>query len=145
VDVQNDTQTLSKQLKAVMKDDLGWARLIATLNGTAADAGLTIGGINGSLTSTTGAGAGEEGSGTTATGAAVGKLVITGHGPDKEAVAAFIETLEKQTLVTNPFLTSINQVGDEDDKGVDFSLDLDITSTALCGRFGDKCDSDGGN
>ncbi|WP_306212213.1 PilN domain-containing protein [Actinoplanes sp. RD1] len=146
VDVQNDTQTLSKQLQAVMKNDLGWARLIDTLNDTAAGAGLTLGGINGSLTSDTAA-AGETGSTSTGTSgtAAVGTLVITGHGPDKEAVAAYIETLGKQTLVANPFLTSINQVGEGADEGVDFSLDLDITSAALCGRFGDKCDTDGGN
>ncbi|WP_305789609.1 PilN domain-containing protein [Symbioplanes lichenis] len=144
VDVQNDTQALAKQLQAVMKNDLGWARLLDTLDDTATGAGLTLDGINGALDAGTGSGTSTATTGSAA--ATIGTLTVTGSGPDKEAVAAYIEALGKQTLVADPYLTSVLQEDDpdSDEDKVTFGLTLKITSAALCGRFGDKCDS-GGN
>ncbi|GAA2522194.1 PilN domain-containing protein [Winogradskya humida] len=139
VDVQNSTDTLSKQLKAVMKSDLGWAALYVTLNDTAAASGLTLNGVQGAL-STTGGSAATGTLPSTSTAATVGSLVITGSGPDKEAVAAYVDALGKQTVVANPFVTAVNSDAQSSDD-VTFSMNVDITSLALCGRFGEKCET----
>ena len=33
--------------------------------------------------------------------------MVTGAGPDKKAVAAYVDALGKQTVVTNPYVTSV--------------------------------------
>ncbi|AGL14719.1 hypothetical protein [Actinoplanes sp. N902-109] len=141
VTVQNDTETLSKQLKAVMKNDLDWAALYSTLSGTAGASGLQLDGVNGTLKDASN----KEDTNTlpsTSTAKTIGQVVVTGTGPDKEAVAAYVDTLARQTVVANPYVTAVNAT---DDGKVTFSLNVDITSAALCGRFGAKCTSRGGN
>ena len=71
----------------------------------------------------------------------IGSLVVTGSAPDKQAVAAYVEALAKQTTVTNPYVTS---VATDEDGGVTFSLTADITQESLCGRFTAPCTSPGG-
>lgn len=136
VRVQSDTALLTKQLTAVMANDLDWATLLATLRSTGTPSRIAIVGVNGTLAvaadtaSTAGALAGTD------TVTSVGSLVVTGTGPDKKAVAAYVDALGKQPLLTNPFVTS---VASDQNGGVTFSLKVDITSTALCGRFTVKC------
>jgi hypothetical protein len=141
VSVQNETDTLAKQLQAVMKNDLDWAALYGTLSSTAGASGLELGGINGTLNEANEPAA-EDSLPSTSTNATVGQLVVTGTGPDKEAVAAYVDTLGKQAVLANPYVTAVNATDEGD---VTFSLNVDITSAALCGRFGDKCTSAGGN
>jgi len=65
--------------------------------------------------------------------------VVTGTGPDKRAVAAYVDALARQPVLANPYVTSVTT----DDDEVTWTLRVDITSAALCGRFGDKCETGG--
>jgi hypothetical protein len=141
VQVQNHTTLLTGQLKAVMANDLDWAALLATLRATGATSDITITGVTGRLDGADGTGAASSPLPSTNPAASIGGLVVTGTGPDKKAIAAYVDALAKQTVVANPFLTSVTSADDT----TTFSLSLDITQTALCGRFGDKCTYAGGN
>lgn len=133
VKVQNDTAALTKQLKAAMGDDLDWAALITMLRAGGASVGLEVEGINGTLKTA-------EGGDASSTG--VGSLVITGTSPDKETVAAYIDLLNKQKTVSDPYITAVTQ---SDDNNVTFSATVDIAESAKCGRFSDtKCSSQEG-
>jgi hypothetical protein len=139
--VQADTKLLNEQLRVVMGNDLDWAALLATLRNAGAPSHITVDGVNGQLN------VAKETEATTnlLPGSAtdtVGTLVVTGGGPDKKAVAAYVDALGKQSVVTNPFVTS---VASDTSGGVTFSLRLDIKRTALCGRFTTACKTSGGN
>jgi hypothetical protein len=140
VQVRNETTALSGQLKAVMADDLNWRDLLDTLRTTGARSKIEIDGINGKLA--------DEQSGTTSatlpgatTTTTVGSLVVTGIGPDKKAVAAYVDALAKVDTLANPYVTSVAT----EDNGVSFSLNVDISQAALCGRFTVDCKITGGN
>ena len=139
VDVQNDTATLSKQLKTAMANDLDWASLLDQLRSVGESAGVTVVGINGALQD-----AGNSSSGnslpSTTTSAPIGSAVVTGTGPDKRAVAAYVDALGKQSVLANAYVTNVTT----EENAVSWTLRVDITSAALCGRFGDKCET-GGN
>lgn len=140
VQVQSDTTTIDKQLTALMAHDLPWATLLDTVTTTGTAAGVEVTGINASLTA-----AGNNGTAATApdaTGlpstsgsATIGTITVTGTAPDKTSVAKFVDRLGTLATVANPFLTSAT----ETKAGVDYSLQLDITNKALCGRFTTTC------
>jgi hypothetical protein len=68
--------------------------------------------------------------------------VVTGTGPDKEAVAEYADKLAKQPAqIANPYVTSVTS---KDGGEVTFSLNIDITQTSLCGRFS-AAECKGGN
>ena len=140
--VQADTKLLSGQLASVMADDLDWAALLATLRNAGAPSDITISGVNGQVDSAADATAPEvavlPGSATDT----VGSLLVSGAGPDKAAVAAYVDALSRQTVVTNAYVTS---VATDESKGVTFSLRVDLTRAALCGRFTTACKTSGGN
>jgi cell division protein FtsI/penicillin-binding protein 2 len=140
---QAKTAVLKKQLTAAMKDDLDWAALFNLIRGQGTLSGLTIISVSGSLKGAAGAS-----SGGTISATAIGSMVVTGSGPDKEAVAAYIDDLAKQKNVANPYLTSISTVTNDEtnEQKVTFSLNLDIQPAALCGRFSaTNCAGRGGN
>jgi len=138
--VQADTKLLSEQLTAVMANDMDWAALLATLRSAGTPSDISVSGVNGQLNSA-------EGGSSTANvlpGSAtdtVGSLLVSGKGPDKKAVAAYVDLLGRQTVVANPYVTS---VASEESGGVSFSLRVDITRAALCGRFTTACTTSGG-
>ncbi|MET0495478.1 MAG: hypothetical protein ABW000_20325 [Actinoplanes sp.] len=143
VQVQNDAAQLTTQLETVMADDLDWAALFDTLRTIGGSSGIKIAGVTGKLDKA-------DGTDDTAvnplpnvsTSVSIGSLVVTGTGPDKAAIAAYADALGKQSVVADPYITSVTT----DEKGLaTFSLTVDITKAALCGRFGDKCKSAGGN
>jgi Tfp pilus assembly protein PilN len=141
VDTQNETSTISKQLTKLLANDLPWAALLNTLRDTGTQSGVTVAGVIGTLDSTT---ASTTTSTTTLPNASgvttIGTLTLTGTGPDKPSVAKYVDNLGKLTTVANPYLTSATQTHDT----VTFSITLNITSKALCGRFTTKCKSTGG-
>jgi hypothetical protein len=139
VTVKRDTQLLSDQLKAVMARDLDWAALLDRLRDTGTAAGLQVTGIEGSLTAA-GAAAVNATLPSANPATAIGSLTVIGTGPDKRAVASYVDTLGKQSVLANPYVTSVTTNEDE----VTWTLRVDITQAALCGRFGDKCET-GGN
>jgi len=144
VKVRSDTTQLKTQLTAVMANDLDWAALLDTLRRTGAASDIKIAGVNGKLAATgTQSTDSANALPSTAKTASIGSLVVTGTGPDKDAVAAYAEKLAKQqTLIANPYVTSVAS----DSDGVMFSLTVDITQASLCGRFSaEHCPSAGGN
>jgi len=138
VDVQHDTAVLSEQLKTVMAKDLDWAALLDRLRSTGETAGVTVTGIDGLLSAADSASV----TGTlpsTNTSTAIGSITVIGTGPDKRAVATYVDTLAKQSVLANPYVTNVTTSDDE----VTWMLRVDITQAALCGRFGDKCATGG--
>jgi hypothetical protein len=142
VQVQNEITTLGNQLKAVMAQDLDWSALLDTVRDAGTPAGIEVEGVNGRLAGADGADAGQSRALPSAnTVATVGALTVTGTAPDKQAVAAYVDALAKQTVVANPYVTS---VATDSTNGVSFTLTADITQTALCGRFTAECKPSGG-
>jgi hypothetical protein len=140
VDTQNETATISKQLKSLLGNDLPWSTLLSTLRSTGTASGVTVLGVIGTLDA---ANAGGTTTGTlpSASGVtSIGTITLTGSGPDKPSIAKYVDNLGKLTMVANPYLTTATQA----EANVTFSITLNITSKALCGRYGTKCKSTGG-
>jgi hypothetical protein len=142
VGVQNQTKTIAKQLSTLLANDLPWATLLKTLRDTGDRSGVTVQGVIGTLNS------GTTGAQTTATGTlpsssksrTIGTLTITGTGPDKPSIARYVDEIGRLPMVANPYLTNASQTTDD----VTFSITVDITEKALCGRFTTKCTTTGG-
>ncbi|GAA2514330.1 hypothetical protein GCM10010201_07970 [Pilimelia columellifera subsp. columellifera] len=140
LDAQTQTATVNRQLATLMANDLRWAGLVTSLRATA-PSGLSFTSING----TVGAAAGPAGvGGAPAAGAApgarlpdatgerlVGSMTISGKARAKTDVATYLNTLRATPGVGNPMLDGITQ---QPKSGVEFTLHLDITATALGGR-----------
>jgi hypothetical protein len=141
VRVQSDTAQLTLQLTTVMANDLDWAALMAALRSAGKPSRIALTGVNSSLNGTDAAATSNPLPRAEAVGS-VGSITVTGGAPDKKAVAAFADALAKQSVVTNPYITSVTSV--TDGKGVTFSLKADLPQTSLCGRFTVKCKSTGG-
>lgn len=143
VQLRNETEVLKSQLKSTMANDLDWAGLLSVLRITGDPMKVTISSINGNVDAT------EAASKTSSTGTlpstsksdTIGQVTVTGSAPDKEAVAAYVDALADKTVLANPYVTNVTSSG----KKVEFSLSVDVTGNALCGRFGDPCNSTGGN
>jgi len=143
VKVISETTLLEKQLKTVMVNDLDWAALLDTLRSLGTSSGVQVLSVSGKLAATDGATTTVTNTlPSTAKTSSIGSFVVTGTGPDKEAVATYVDKLAKQTRIANPYLTSVTT----EDKLVTFSLTADITQASLCGRFSaTACPSAGGN
>ena len=142
VQVQNEITTLGEQLKTVMANDLDWSALLDTVRSAGTPSGIVVDGVNGRLNGAEGADASLTSTlPGTSTATSIGSLVVTGSGPDKRAVAAYVDALAKQAVLANPYVTS---VATDKQNGLTFSLTVDITQKALCGRFTVECKA-GGN
>jgi len=144
VNVQSDTNTITKQLTTLLANDMPWADLLDTLRNTGDNSGVTVDGINGTLSDPATA---QGATGTTALpstsgSATIGTLTVTGTAPDKPTVAKYVDALGTLSTVANPYVTSVAKNKTDD---FNFTLSVDITSEALCGRFTTKCTSSGGN
>ena len=139
VNTQSENETIAKQLKTLMANDLQWAGLIDSVRDTGADNDVTTEGIAAALQDTTTTAA----TGTlpsTSGAATIGTITVTGSAPDKPSVARYVEQLNKVSTLANAFVTSVTQ---NDDDAVDFTLTVDVTQRALCGRFTTKCKTGG--
>jgi type IV pilus assembly protein PilN len=142
VDVQNQTNLIAKQLSTLLANDLPWAALLTTLRDTANNSGVTVLGVIGTLNG------GTTGAQTTAAGTlpstsksnTIGTLTITGTGPDKPSIAGYVDALGDLPMLANPYLTNVSQTTSD----VTFSITVDITAKARCGRFTTKCTTTGG-
>jgi hypothetical protein len=125
-----------------MGNDLDWSALLDTVRDAGTPSGIELDNVNGRLTGADGAETAQStslpGASTVAT---VGILTLSGSAPDKQAVAAYVDALAKETVVANPYVTT---VATDAKDGVTFSLTADITQSALCGRFTDECKPAGG-
>jgi hypothetical protein len=142
VQVQNEITALTGQLQAVMANDLDWSALLDTVRSTGTPSGIQVDSVNGRLNGTEGSATSQSNQlPSTSTATAIGTLTVTGSAPDKQAVAAYVDALAKETVVANPYVTT---VATDEKLGVTFSLTTDITQTALCGRFAVPCKTAGG-
>lgn len=128
-----ETETLKERLTKALASDLPWATELDTLRATGERAGVKVTAITATLqsagtTETTPAGGSDK--------TAVATLTVTGTAPSKNDLAKFVDLLNKTAGVTNPYVTNATQDGD--DKQVSFSLGVDLTSDALCGRYSTK-------
>jgi len=145
VGVQSQITTLDRQLTTVMASDLPWAALLARLNAAAADTGVKLTEITGALALAGTAGAAAP-AGTGATlpstsqDAKVGTLTLNGTAPDKPSIAAFVTMLGTLRSLANPYLTSATKTSNGQ---LDYSLQVDVTDAALCGRFTTACTTGG--
>jgi Tfp pilus assembly protein PilN len=140
VTVKNDTDAISGQLRTLLGSDLPWATLLDTLRTTGTAAGVKVEGVSGTLNSEADK-ASPTGLPSSTDASTIGKITITGSAGDKPSVARYVDSLGALTTVANPYLTSVTQ---DKQNGVTFSLSIDITSEALCGRFTTACKT-GGN
>lgn len=141
ISVQADSQAIQTQLSSLLTHDLRWSRLLTSLNAAMPD-GMAVTGVSGALTATAGTAA--AGAGPTSTQLPntsgrdlVGTLVVTGTATGLNAVAAYLDALGKTAGLGNPTLDGVIA----QDDGLHFTLRLDITTSALGGRYTDQ----GGN
>lgn len=132
VTTQGQIKSLSGELTTLLANDLQWATLLNSLAG-AAPTGVTLTSVSGALNS---AGAGGSAADATQLPSAVaytqiGTLQVVGNAPSKAAVAAYVDALGKVSGVASPLLSGANQ----DNGVVTFTIGMDITKTALGGRF----------
>ncbi|BCY05886.1 hypothetical protein L3i22_009740 [Actinoplanes sp. L3-i22] len=141
-ETKNSNIVMKKQLATLLAKDLSWQNLLDLLRATGDDAGVEVTEIGGELANDS------TGSSGTLDADEVGELTITGNAPQKKAVAAYVDALDKLTYVDGPFVTSLTSKGQEKvvKKGkVAFTLTVYITDKSLCGRFSaTECKSSGG-
>jgi cytoskeletal protein RodZ len=120
IKTENGITLLTKELKAVLANDLSWANLLDLIRAKATAENVKVAEITAAL--------GED---PTAGSGAVGSLTVTGTAENKKVVAAYVDALSDLTDVSNPFVSSI--ASDEDQ--VSFSITVSITDKSLCGRL----------
>jgi hypothetical protein len=135
VTVQDESKTISSQLSGLMANDLQWSDLFASIR-AAAPGGVKVVGLTASITV---AAPGSAATSTntlpsTSTDRIVGTVQITGSGSNKPVIASYVDGLGRVPGFANPILSGANQ-----DVGVvQFTIQLDVTSAALGGRFTPK-------
>lgn len=126
------------QLKTLMANDLPWSVVLDDLRSTAAARQVTISSIAATAAEKQSSSAGSLPSSSTAHTAFT--LSISGTAKDKQTVASFITALATVPGVANPFLTTA-----QDKPPISFTINVDVTSAALCGRFSTTTCKTGGN
>lgn len=140
VNIENQTQTISKQLGTLLANDMSWSALLTTLRTTGTAASVTVTGVNGNLNKPTG-GTPDLGTLPTAKGVTViGTLIVTGSAPDKPSIAKYVDALGKIDTIANPYLTNAAV----NNGALSFSITIDVTAQARCGRFTRACANPGG-
>jgi Tfp pilus assembly protein PilN len=137
VSTQTESKAISTQLASLMAHDLRWSRLLSSVY-TAMPRGVQVATVSGALTAPAAGTAAVADAGKTATGMPdpaghklVGTLTVNGTGPSQLAVADYLDALAKTLGLANVML---NGVAAQDD-GLQFTIQLDVTSSALGGRF----------
>jgi Tfp pilus assembly protein PilN len=130
VNTQAEADSVNKQLTALMAGDLQWSRLLTSLHAVA-PSGITLTGVIAALDGPDSTGANTDPTLTGTTDRAIGSLTVNGTGSSKPVIAAYVDALAKVSGVRNALLGEVTQ----QDKGLDFSVRLDITRSALGGRF----------
>jgi hypothetical protein len=142
VGIQKESQTIRNELSTLLASDLQWSAVLAAVQG-AAPAGVQITNVAGALTS---AGNGTGGGSTgpqlpnTTGRRLIGSLTLTGTASNKAAVAEYVNKLAAVPALGNPFIASSMP----QDKVERFTVRLDITDSALGGRYPSKIDKQAG-
>jgi hypothetical protein len=137
VTVKTQNETIAKELKTLLASDLPWARLTDEIRDTGDKADVKVGNITGSLADASSSALALPSATKTTT---VVTLQISGSAPDKKTIAKYVDQLALLDDLASPYLTSATKSG----SAFAFTLNAEITSSALCGRFTTPCKS-GGN
>ncbi len=129
VKMQADSTAISASLSTLFANDMRWATLLGTLRTDAAATNVKVTSVNGNVAPTEAAGAAKLPS--TTDDKVIGTLTITGTGPDKRSIAAYLDRLGRADSLANLYLTSATR----NDKSEQFNLTADITGQALGGRY----------
>ena len=132
VQVQSQTTAISNELSALMADDLPWWQLMPSL-GAIAPAGVRLTSVTGSTT-TSAAAAQPSAAPAAGTGDAtpIGTFTIIGTAPDKNSIAAFVDSLATVKGIANPYLTGAQA---QSGGTLQFTIQVQITKAALGGRY----------
>jgi len=136
LNAQAESQKISTALATLMADDLQWSKLIGTLRADA-PGGVDLTTIGGKVGTSAGAAAGAAAGGKTVQlpdhsgHKLVGQLTMTGTAPNKAAVAAYSDALDKVTGLTRVLVTSTTLA----DGSETFTVQADLTDQILAGRF----------
>jgi hypothetical protein len=134
VGAQSESRLVRSQLSALMAKDVQWSRLLTAMH-QAAPNGVRLTEASAELAA---AGAGANSSAVklpnASPEAAVGTFTVTGIGPDKKAVADYVDALGKVSGVANPLLTDATP----QEGAVQFTVRLDITTSAVGDRYESK-------
>jgi Tfp pilus assembly protein PilN len=125
--VQSDTLTVQRQLSQLMANDMAYSTLFQDLR-RSTPAGVVLTGYTVALDASR-----TVGSPTTSKSASapVAFMTVTGVGPSKPVIAAFVDALGKINGLADPFITSVSAT----EKGLDFNVQIKVTEALLGGRF----------
>jgi Tfp pilus assembly protein PilN len=138
VAAQGESKRITGQLNTLFAKDVPWSAMLDALQ-DAAPPSVRITNIKADVATKEG-GEKETKLPSTTTEAAVGEVVITGIAPSKPAIAAYVDALAGVPGVANALVNSVNVDGAQ----LNFSLTVDITDSALGGRFTAKDDNTSG-
>lgn len=149
VGIQAESRAISTALSFLLANDLQWSRLLSSLQ-KAAPKDVRLTSVSGALRSSTTTSSGAGGNGSSAAAAqlpgtsgeeSIGTLTITGSGNSKATVAAYVDALGKVPGLGNPLLGDATlQNG-----ALQFTVRVDITASALGGRYAASGNRSGGD
>jgi Tfp pilus assembly protein PilN len=135
VTAQAQSAAIKAELAKLMAGDVQWKSMLATLRASATR-GVTLSGVSASMLT----GAASPSSAGAQGGLAVlnqtgkqqiGTLTITGGAPDKNSVAAYVDTLAKVKGLAAPYPANVTGQNGK----LQFTVNVIITSDALGGRY----------
>ncbi|MEV4345092.1 hypothetical protein AB0J83_11495 [Actinoplanes sp. NPDC049596] len=123
----NDRDRVKGELKSLLATDTSWTADFGYVSTDALTSGVTLLQLVGTLTKQD----------TGAKSDVVATIAVSGTGPDRRTIAAFIDKLAAREQLTQPYATTVTY--SEGDKNYAFSLTVGLTSKALCGRYTTTC------
>ncbi|HWG97788.1 MAG TPA: hypothetical protein VNV66_00310 [Pilimelia sp.] len=127
---QGGTAAITGQLEQLMTTDVRWARVLAEVRGVA-PAGVRVEALAVKLTSEEDRQSAEGGLPGVTAAKPIGQLTLNGVGPDRQAVARYLEALAGVRGLDNPYLGSATSQDDE----VLFTMQITLTDAAVGGRY----------
>jgi Tfp pilus assembly protein PilN len=128
VSTQAQSQAIRNQLGTLFAADVNWSAVVDRVQG-AAPRGVSVTGLTGGVNAPN-----AQGMPATTDPDQVGTLTITGYGPDKSTVAAYVDLLGAVPGVSSPYLSSATEAGGV----VQFSVKVQVDRAALSTRFANK-------
>jgi hypothetical protein len=145
LDTQHDAQTINDQLADLLADDLRWPLVLSAVR-EALPPGVKIStvivGTDLPGEGAEGAASGDAGIPSTAEAKTIGTIDISGSGPTKSAIAAYVDALASAEAdgLADPFLGAAT----ESDGGLTFTIQVNVTATALGGRYAKQSPKEAG-
>ena len=140
---QAGSKAIRTQLAALLADDLRWSSVLSAVRQQAPN-GVAVTGVSGALAEKSGVAGGNGSTAAqlpnTSGQKPIGTLTVTGLATSKAVVATYADALAKIPGLGNPLLGSVNL----EDGALRFTVRLEITSSALGGRYTSTGDNGSG-